>query len=168
MSHAGGVALLRTVRTAGLDRTLSEGLSPWRKPTAVHDPAKVLLKLALSLALGGDCLADIAVPREQPGGYGPVASDPTVSRTIDALTADAPCALAAISGARAAAQARVWELAGADAPDHGAGAQAPLIVDVDATLVTSHSAKQDAPWPGRTASGRRTPIDWARRVTAGV
>ena len=92
MSHAGGVALLRTVRTAELDRTLSEGLSPWRKPTAVHDPAKVLLDLALSLALGGDCLADIAVLREQPGGYGPVASDPTVPRTIDALTADAPCA----------------------------------------------------------------------------
>ena len=111
VSHAGGVALLETVRAAGLDRQLSDGLAPWRKPTAVHDPGKVLLDLAVSLALGGDCLADIGVLREQPGVYGPVASDPTVSRTIDALAADAPRALAAIDAAWAAARARVWELA---------------------------------------------------------
>ncbi len=42
------------------------------------------------------------------------------------------------------ARARVWQLAGQHAPDHEAGAQAPLIVDVDATLVTSHSDKQHA------------------------
>ena len=144
VSHAGGVALLETVRAAGLDRALSEGLSPWRKPAAVHDPGKVLLDLAVSLALGGDCLADVAVLREQPRVYGPVASDPTVSRTIDALATDAPRALAAINTARAAARARVWELAGQHAPDHGADRRAPLIVDVDATLVTSHSEKESA------------------------
>ena len=144
VSHAGGVALLETVRAAGLDRELSAGLAPWRKPTAVHDPAKVLLDLAVSLALGGDCLADIGVLREQPGVYGPVASDPTVSRTIDALASDARRALAAIDTARAAARARVWELAGRHAPEHGADAQAPLIIDVDATLVTSHSDKEQA------------------------
>ena len=44
--------------------------------------------------------------------FGRVASDPTVSRLIDALAADAPAALAAINTARAAARARVWELAG--------------------------------------------------------
>lgn len=129
VSHAGGVALLETVRACGLDRLLSEGLGPWRRPTAVHDPAKVLLDLAVSLALGGDCLADIALLREQPGVYGPVASDPTVSRTIDVLASDAPRALAAINTARAAARARVWELAGKYAPGHGADAQSPLVVD---------------------------------------
>ena len=50
--------------------------------------------------------------------FGPVASDPTVSRTIDALAADAPAALTAIDTARAAARARVWALAGEHAPDH--------------------------------------------------
>ncbi len=43
----------------------------------------------MTLALGGDCLADIALLRAEPGVYGLVASDPTVSRTIDALAADA-------------------------------------------------------------------------------
>ena len=35
----------------------------------MHDPAKVLLDLAVTLALGGDCLADIAVdwPSNPPG-----------------------------------------------------------------------------------------------------
>jgi hypothetical protein len=55
-------------------------LARWRKPTATHDPAKVVLDLAVTLALGGDCLADIALLRGQPGVYGLVASDPTVSR----------------------------------------------------------------------------------------
>ena len=69
--------MLETIRTCGLDRTWHEVLLPWHQPTAVHDSAKALLDLALSLAFGGDCLADIAVLRAEPGLYGPVASDPT-------------------------------------------------------------------------------------------
>ena len=77
VSHAGGVVLTETIRTLGLDRALSAALSRWRKPLAVHDPAKVLLDLAVTLALGGDCLADIAVLRADPGGVraGGVGSD---------------------------------------------------------------------------------------------
>jgi hypothetical protein len=144
VSQAGGVALVETVRAAGLDRALSQALDRWRKPTAVHDPAKVLLDLAVALALGGDCLADIAVLRDEPGVYGLVASDPTVSRTVDALAQDASRSLAAINTARAAARARVWELAGVHAPDSEADAEHPLVVDVDATLVTAHSDKEQA------------------------
>lgn len=144
VSQAGGVALVEAARVSGLDRALSAGLASWRKPTAVHDPAKVLLDLAITLALGGDCLADIAVLRAEPGVYGRVASDPTVSRTIDALAADAPRALAAINTARALARARVWALAGVHAPDHDASAEQPLVLDVDATLVTAHSEKEHA------------------------
>ncbi len=53
-----------------------------------------------------DCLADVAVLRAEPGVYGRVTSDPTVSRLVDALAADARRALAAINTARAAAAAR--------------------------------------------------------------
>ena len=53
-----------------------------------------------------------------------MASDPTVSRTIDALAADAPPALKAINAARAAARAQVWSLAGEHAPDHAVNAAA--------------------------------------------
>lgn len=60
VSQAGGVTLVETIRAAGMDAAMSQALSPWRKPSAVHDPAKVVLDLAVTLALGGDCLADIA------------------------------------------------------------------------------------------------------------
>jgi hypothetical protein len=52
---------------------------------ATHDPAKVLTDLAVSLGLGGDCLADVAVLRAEPDLFGLVASDPTVSRLVDRL-----------------------------------------------------------------------------------
>jgi len=141
---AGGVLLTRTVDVSGLGAGLSAGLSRWRRPLAVHDPGKILTDLAVSLALGGDCLADIALLRSEAGVYGRVASDPTVSRLIGLLAADAPAALGAINAARAHARARVWALAGHHSPDHGRSAADPLIVDVDATLVTSHSDKEHA------------------------
>jgi hypothetical protein len=144
VGQAGGVLLIDTVAVAGLDAALSATLARWRKPLAVHDPGKVVLDLAVSLVLGGDCLADIALLRSEPGVYGRVASDPTVSRAIDALAADAPAALKALDMARAAARARVWALAGEHAPDHNTTAAAPLVIDIDATLVTAHSEKESA------------------------
>ncbi len=142
VSQAGGTLLTATIRATGLDRALSASLAPWCSPLAIHDPAKVLLDLAVALALGGDCLADIALLRAEPGVYGLVASDPTVSRTIDALAKDAPAALKAIHAARAIAREQAWTLAGEHAPDAGIEAAAPLVVDLDATLVTSHSDKE--------------------------
>jgi len=41
------------IAATGLVSALSEALAPWRKPSAVHDPAKVVLDLAITLALGG-------------------------------------------------------------------------------------------------------------------
>jgi Transposase DDE domain group 1 len=71
-----------------------------------------------------------------------VASDPTVSRTIDALAADAPAALEAIRAARAAARRQAGQLAGQHAPDAGITAASPLVIDIDAPLVTAHSGKE--------------------------
>lgn len=70
--------------------------------------------------------------------FGPVASDPTVSRLVTALAADLDDAVAAIRAARAAARDRVWArrrpIAGAP------GGQ--VIIDMDATLLTAHSEKE--------------------------
>ena len=144
VSSAGGMLVTEAVRASGLDAAMSAGLTPWRRPTAVHHPGKILTDLAVTLAVGGDCLADIARLRAQPGVFGPVASDPTVSRLITTLAADPTRALKAINTARAAARAKAWALAGTDSPDHGTDADNPLVVDVDATLVTAHSEKEQA------------------------
>jgi hypothetical protein len=90
----------------------------------------------VTLALGGDCLADIAMLRAEPGLFGPVASDPVVSRLVSGLAADAPRTLKAIRAARK----RAWALAGQDAP----GADGGLItVDIHATIVTAYSPALD-------------------------
>lgn len=54
-----------------------------RKPLAVHDPGKIVLDLAVAVALGV---------------FGLVASDPTVSRLITALAEDPRKAVTAIRG----------------------------------------------------------------------
>jgi hypothetical protein len=147
VSQAGGVLLVETVRVLGLDEGLSRALAPWRKPGSVHDPAKVLLDLAVAVAHGGDCLADVAVVRAEPAVFGLVASDATFSRAIAGLARDARTAdavLAAVDQVRAAARARVWRLAEDRAPDHDVSAARPLVVDVDGVLVTAHSDKEQA------------------------
>ncbi|GAA2273491.1 hypothetical protein GCM10010368_48630 [Streptomyces roseiscleroticus] len=102
VSQAGAVLLVETVRKTGLDQALSAALRPWRKPRAVQHPGKVLLDVALAVVLGGDCLADVAMLRVEPAVFGPVASDPTVSRLLDTLAAGGTRALTAIRAARAA------------------------------------------------------------------
>lgn len=87
VSQAGAVLLVETVRKTGLDTAISAALAPWRKPRALHDPGKILLDVALAVALGGDCLADVGMLRAEPAVFGPAASDPTVSRLIDMLAA---------------------------------------------------------------------------------
>jgi hypothetical protein len=144
VSQAGAVLLVATAGKVGLDRELSAALVPWRKQWAVLDPGKILLDLAIGVAIGGDCLADIGLLRAEPAVFGRVASDPTVSRLIDALAATPEAALAAIDDARVVVRGRVWTLAGNMAPDHQLSGEHPLVIDLDATLITAHSEKEMA------------------------
>ncbi|MFF8867937.1 IS1380 family transposase [Streptomyces sp. NPDC015139] len=147
VSQAGSVLLVETVRKSGLDQAISAALAPWRKSRAIHDPGKIFLDLALAVALGGDCLADIATLRSEPDVFGPVASDPTVSRLIDTLAASGEKALQVIHRARAEVRSRIWSLAGDNAPDQCG----EVTVDLDGVLVLAHSDKQDA-----TATWKKT------------
>lgn len=69
ISTAGALLPLRVARLVGLESGLSHVLAPWRGQRR-HDPGKVVLDLAISLALGGDCAADVAAVRAQPGCSG--------------------------------------------------------------------------------------------------
>src|SRR6516164_9804418 len=91
--------------------------------------------------LGADCLADIAVLREQRELAGPVASEPVVSRLVSTLAENAPRALKEIRAARAAARERAWALAGDAAPGVDGGL---VIIDLDATIVAAFSEKEQA------------------------
>lgn len=144
VSSSGALLLTETVRAAGLDRDLSAALAPWRAERSVHDPGKVLLDVATAVALGGDCLADVAAVRAQPEVFGPVASDPTISRLFARLAGDVDEVVTAIRAVRAAARARVWQRR---RPVPGVAGQADggqVILDIDPTLLTAHSDKEGA------------------------
>ena len=140
VSHAGGVLLVEAARRSGLAKELSGRLGPWRRPLATHDPGKIVLDLAIAVALGGDAACDIAVLRAQPGVFGPVASDPTVSRLI------APSRHRRRRRARGdhrprgrLARERVWGWSGTRRSRTGG-----VVIDLDATLLDAHSEKQQA------------------------
>jgi hypothetical protein len=59
-----------------------------RTPQTAHDPGRVLTDLAVMIADGSECISDIAALGDQPGMFGPVASDSTFWRVLDAITAE--------------------------------------------------------------------------------
>ena len=131
-SRAGTVLLVGVADRVGLTEALSRAMGGVRKRRSRHDPGRTLRDLAVMLADGGDCLADLRALRDQPTLFGEVPSDATAWRALAALDVER---LAGVRSARAAARARVWELA---------GAPVRVILDLDATLVTAHSEKEQA------------------------
>src|SRR4051812_694047 len=102
-----------------------------RQRRAGHDPGRVIRDLAVMLADGGDALCDLRGLRDQPVLFGSVVSDSTAWRVIDAI-ADVGL-LDAGRAARATGRARAFGL--------GARPAGPLVIDIDATLITAHSDK---------------------------
>jgi Transposase DDE domain group 1 len=134
VGHAGAALLRELADRLGLTRALG-----WRGPQGRrrHPDRAVLRDLAVVLADGGDCLSDLAVLRDQPELFGPVASTATAWRVVERLAKD-PDGLARLRAARAHARGRAWA-AGGD-PELEL-----LVIDADATLVLAHTdAKQGA------------------------
>jgi hypothetical protein len=132
VSHAGTALLSELADRSGLTEAMSSAMAACGINWHTHDPGVVLTHLAVAIADGADCLADLAALREQSELFGPVASIATAWRAVEATTA---AELRAIPDAIAAARAVVW---GAAPPGKS------LVLDFDATLVNSYSEKQDA------------------------
>ena len=81
-AHAGTRLLAEMADFVGLTSALSDALTPTVRRSRRHDPGRVLLDVALTLADGGDCLSDLSVLRDQPALFGAVASTPTASRVV--------------------------------------------------------------------------------------
>src|ERR1035438_4910737 len=80
--HAGSALVAGVADRVGLTRALSAAMAPSRERRSAHDPGVVLRDLAVMLADGGDCLADLGASRDQPDLYGNVASGSTAFRVI--------------------------------------------------------------------------------------
>jgi hypothetical protein len=94
----------------------------------------VIRDLAVMLADGGECVSDLSVVRDQEELFGKVASDSTAFRLIEKIASE-PTLLEALRCAHASARERFWG-------QHGAPER--LTIDVDATLITTHSEKENA------------------------
>lgn len=131
-NHVGVVALRELADQLGFTGSLSRLLRTTSEPRRYrHDRGRVLRDLAVTIADGGDCLSDLAVLQDQPDLFGSVASTPTAWRVVDGTTeAD----LEAIRMARAEARERAWRRRQLD----------EIVLDIDATLVSSHSDKEQA------------------------
>ncbi len=132
VSHSGTRLLADMAEESGLQDDLSVALSPLVRRRRKHDPGRVLVDLAVMAADGGGYSSDLAPLRDQPALFGPVASQPTAWRLLDAIDENIR---ARIATARASARARVW-----------AAGLAPrsFTLDFDATLINVHTEKQNA------------------------
>jgi Transposase DDE domain group 1 len=141
VGHAGSALLAGVADRVGLTRALSAAMALTRERRSAHDPGVVLRDLAVMLADGGDCLADLGAMRDQPDLFGNVPSDSTAFRVIDSV--DEEC-LGRLRAAVAVARARAWKL-GARPQRRGKQERPELtVIDVDATLTTAYSAKEEA------------------------
>jgi hypothetical protein len=139
---AGAVAVRLLADRVGLTGGLSTALAR-RGFTPGYDRGQVWVDVAVMLAAGGEAIADIDTLRHQAELLGPVASAPTVWRTLDEAM---PAALKRVEQARARTRRHVWGLLPTLPVSRVAGADlgGTVVLDVDATLVTAHSEKEQA------------------------
>jgi hypothetical protein len=147
VSHAGSRLLADLADATMLTRELAGALDGVRGPRPRHDPGRVLVDLAVSIADGAQAISDIAVLADQQVLFGPVASDSTCWRLLDGLDERR---LAAVAGARARAREVAWaqraDTTGAafgPSPVAGGSIDA-LVIDLDAHVLVCHSEKEQA------------------------
>ena len=118
--------------TQGLAAGFSAAVPPAGERAPGHDRGRLLVQVAVMLAGGGRCVADLAALRDQPALFGEVASASTAWRALDRVDAGV---LDALRSARADARSRAWAA--------GAAPSGPMVLDVDATLVEVHSENKE-------------------------
>ena len=156
VSHVGSRLLAGMADRSGLTDAFSNALAGLRERRSAHDPGRVLTDLAVVLAEGGRSISDLAVLRDQPRLFGPVASTATAWRVLDKVDL---AALNRLRAARALAREQLWAqrsetadpieghwIDGHRIDGHRAGGRIwpGLRIMFDATLVTAHSEKESA------------------------
>ncbi|MGW2594107.1 IS1380 family transposase [Streptomyces sp. NPDC001515] len=146
VGHAGARLLVDLADATGLTSAYSTALRPLRPRGTGHDPGRIATDLAVMLADGGEAITDLAVLRDQGEVFGPVASTPTARRLLAAVDERV---LDRLRSARAQAREVAWLQAsetrsGIPAAKAGGREVPGLVLDIDATLITCHSEKDQA------------------------
>jgi hypothetical protein len=115
----------------------------------------VLVNLAVAIVLGGTGMSDIALLAHQGAVFGDPPSDSTVHRTLAALDEPLLRRIAAVRARVRAHGGTCWRCARAVSLAICGRQAADRLdrIDIDATLITSHSAKTGAAVTFKKGSG---------------
>ena len=138
VAHVGLHALGSFGDRLGLGDALSARVQATGERAPLHDRGKVLVQAMLMLAGGGEACTDIEVLRAQPGLFGRVPSDSTLYRTLRRLD---PVTVAGLEVAMGETRAKVWRRSSATT------GTAPVVLDIDASLVEIHSENKEGTGP---------------------
>jgi len=144
ISHAGLNVVTSFVDALGFRGLCEDRLGQFVPSGARHRPGTILGSLAVMLAGGGEHVSDLDILRTGAGVFGNVASNATISRFFERTVANPDVFDYGFATLTRELRSRAWEAAGDRNPALKATALAPLIIDLDATLVTSHSEKEQA------------------------
>jgi hypothetical protein len=146
VGHAGAVLLRRCADRTGLTAALGGVFATGRGP-GWWDRGVVLVDVAVSIVLGAVCLSDIDLLTHQAAVFGDPPSDSTGHRTLAGID---DAALSRIGRARARVRRHVWNLLALRPGGFpwltvaGKLLTGWVVIDMDATLITAHSAKSGA------------------------
>ena len=104
--HAGLTLLRKLADRAGLTGGLSKALASDRLLS--HDRGRVLSDLACAIADGAQAISDFRVMGDQAGLFGPVASVPTVWRTLHEIACGGERTARKVTAAVHAARRAAW------------------------------------------------------------
>jgi Transposase DDE domain group 1 len=138
VAHVGLHALGAFADRLGLGDSLSARIPLTGERLPVHDRGKVLVQAMLMLAGGGRACSDIEHLRAQERLFGSVPSDSTLYRTLRSIDDKV---LDGLWEAMAQVRAEVWRRS---APTTGT---APVVLDVDSSLVEVHSENKEGTGP---------------------
>ena len=93
VSHAGSALLAQVADRIGLTRALSVAVGELGLRAGSHDRGRVIRDLAVMLADGGDCLADLRAVSDQAVLFGATASPSTAFRVIDQIARTPACSM---------------------------------------------------------------------------
>ncbi|MFJ2022019.1 IS1380 family transposase [Streptomyces nodosus] len=147
VGHAGAVLLRRLADGIGLTRGLA-GVLPFSRVSGWRERAGVLVQLAVAIVLGARSVLEAEqLQRHHQGLFGTPASDSTMRRLLTALDGTA---LARITKVRRRVRRHVWMLLNLRPGGFpwievaGRTLRGWVVVDLDATVITTASRKEGA------------------------
>jgi hypothetical protein len=151
VSHAGLALLRRLSDVTGLTGGLSQALASRR--LLVHDRGRVMADLACAIADGAQVISDFRVMGDQRELFGPVASVPTLWRTLEEIAGGGERTARRVARAVNLARRQAWARAEARQGALPGVRVADKVLDkvacirLDATVVTAHSDNKEGAEP---------------------